>query len=499
MTSRSWLAAVSGALLLLMHGPLVVALQGQTAGDAEETAVEIGTKRSKDAEPAAKAPGSVMAWAAFSFATALGVVLGFLLGSRPSRHLRSINDQLAALQPETLGNRIKAPGRDPEIAELVRQINALLSRVGRSYDELSEFSARVAHELRTPLTLLRMRVEESAADLPPDFSEELQEEIRRLSRLVDRSLATARAQGGRLPVKIATVDLSGLLEELREDYETLAKTKDVPLGWEVPAGVPVSADRDLLRQILHNLLDNALRHGSGRTDVLVARRDKGDLVGIEIRNESCHRKKNTDGTGIGLRLVKALVGSMPGMEFSAARQESHYTAMLVCPAHAAAQGVSPVFGGVVGKFAWIGVRGRGTFQNSVALAKFADDAIKSEHKSLVIDWSECTNADSTFLGAVAAVAMRLRRAGGDLFFEGADEQMVSLLADYGLGSIAAPVGAPLSVPPASAFRELSLEATFETKRRMVIESHEALAMLTPENAERFRESLDFLKHRIPKD
>jgi hypothetical protein len=86
-----------------------------------------------------------------------------------------------------------------------------------------------------------------------------------------------------------------------------------------------------------------------------------------------------------------------------------------------------------------------------------------------------------------------------LFFEGADEQMVSLLADYGLGSIAAPVGAPLSVPPASAFRELSLEATFETKRRMVIESHEALAMLTPENAERFRESLDFLKHRIPKD
>jgi signal transduction histidine kinase/anti-anti-sigma regulatory factor len=498
MTLRLRLAALFGALLLVLSGLFVISLQGQ-----------LGRELPAAGEHDARGTPSETLQAALHKLTAVWLVagipvmglcflLGLLLASRSVRHLRAINDQLSALQPETLGNRIVAPENDPEVAELVRQINALLGRVGRSYDELSEFSARVAHELRTPLTLLRMQVEERAAQLPPDFSEQMQEEIRRLSRLVERSLATARAQGGRLPVNIAAVDLSALLDDLREDYATLAETRNTALTWDVPAGLSVSADKDLLNQILQNLLDNAVRHGSGGVDVRAGRREAGDLVTLEIRNEADGRPKATDGAGIGLRLVKALVGTMPGMEVSAARQDGHYNTLLVCPVHAAAQGVSPVRVGKAGSTLWISVHGRGTFQNSPAVAAFVAEKLKPGGQSLAVDLSECTNADSTFLGTLAACGSRLRRSGGELFFSGADRHMRSLLADYGLQTLASKNTTP-AAPAWPDLRDLPLDTSFEAKRRTMIEAHEALAALTPENAERFRDALEFLKHRVPED
>lgn len=496
MTLRLRLAVLFGALLLVLSGLFVVSIQGHLVREA--TAQQRGGAQTPDENLQTATKKLTALWLAAGIPVmGLCFLLGFLIASRSVRHLRQLNEQLAALQPETLGNRITEPDKDPEVAELVRQINALLGRVGRSYDELSEFSARVAHELRTPLTLLRMRVEESATHLPPDFSEELQEEIRRLSRLVERSLATARAQGGRLPVNVTTIDLSALLASLREDYEALAGTKDIALRWDVPAGLTVSADKDLLSQIMHNLLDNAVRYGSGSVQVRAAPR-KGDLVEIEVINEMSSDKRTAHGAGIGLRLVKAFVGTMPATEFSSQHDDARFTALLVCPAHAAAQAVSPVRGGVAGKDIWISAQGRGTFQNSPAVAQFVAEKAKAGAKSLAVDLRDCRNADSTFLGTLAACGTRMRRAGGELFFVGADPIMRRLLADYGLLTIASK-NTPPPDPSRSALRDLPLDASFEAKRRSVLEAHEALAALTPENSERFRGALEFLKHRVPED
>lgn len=497
MTLRLRLAVLFGALLLVLSGLFVISLQGQLV---REAAAAQGHSAGQPAEESLQAAANKLTalWLAAGIPVmGLCFLLGFLIASRSVRHLREINGQLAALQPENLGNRIIEPDKDPEVAELVRQINALLSRVGRSYDELSEFSARVAHELRTPLTLLRMRVEESAAQLPPEFSEELQEEIRRLSRLVERSLATARAQGGRLPVNVTTINLSALLASLREDYEALAGTKDIALQWDVPAALTVSGDKDLLSQILHNLLDNAIRYGSGTVQVRAAPR-QGDLVEIEVANEMSPRNRTAHGAGIGLRLVKAFVGTMPATEFSSQHDDARFTALLVCPAHPAAQAVSPVRGGMAGNNIWISVQGRGTFQNSPAVAQFVAEKAKVGGKSLAVDLRDCRNADSTFLGTLAVCGTRMRRAGGELFFVGADPNMRRLLADYGLLTIASK-NTPPPDPSRSGLRDLPLDASFEAKRQSVFEAHEALAALTPENAERFRGALEFLKHRVPED
>ena len=247
---------------------------------------------------------------------ALGLALGvgLLLANRSIRPVRRINRALAMKTPDTLKTGIPLPERDPVLAELVSQINALLLRVGNAYDEMAEYSSRVAHELRTPLTLLRMRIEQSAAEIPPELSEQLQDELSRLSKFVERSLLAAGAESGRLEFKRDNVDLSAVLEDLKEPYEILATEVKISLEWTVPPGVRVFSDSDFLRQILHNLLGNACRYGASTVRLQVASR--GQKTVLSLDNDYRSDSRAPGGLGIGLRLVRALADSMEGHRFS---------------------------------------------------------------------------------------------------------------------------------------------------------------------------------------
>ena len=156
-----------------------------------------------------------------------------------------------------------------------------------------------------------------------------------------------------------------------------------------------------------------------------------------------------------------------------------------------------MLGGVVRDSAWVAVRGRGTFQNSVAVAEFASAALGNGCQKFAVDLSACSGLDSTFLGTIAAVGSRLRRAGGTVAFAGASDAIRRSLAEYGLDSLGSSAAAPQQIPSSDSLAFLPLDAPFETKRRIVIDAHEALAALSPRNAERFRDALDFLKQRVP--
>jgi signal transduction histidine kinase len=271
----------------------------------------------------------VWLWVGIPLALAsLGV--GYFIARRSARPIRTLNRELAALETRALGRGVTLPENDPELALLVRHINDLLSRAARSYDEMAEFSAKVAHELRTPLTLLRMRVEAASPELPPEFSEELQEEIRRLSQLVERSLLAAKAEGGKLEPRADVIDLSALLDDLREGYAVLATERAMTWDWQVPAGVACVSDPDLLRQILHNILSNAIRHGSGKA-CLVTRAARRGRVLVELANFVDARNSAAAGAGMGLRLVRSLAGALPGTRFHARRAGRLFVARLLLP------------------------------------------------------------------------------------------------------------------------------------------------------------------------
>lgn len=256
----------------------------------------------------------------------ISVGIGYALARRSMRSIDVINRELAMLDPADLGRGVSVPDKDREFKQLGEHINDLLRRTASSYAEVSEFSARVAHELRTPLSILRMRVEANAPQLPADFSEDLQEEIGRLSRLVERSLTIAKAQGGRLDASMAAVDLSAMLKDLRDGYEMLGRERGLSLDWDVPEGMFIRADADFLRQILHNLLGNAVRYAGTCVTVRASRPPEAGTVGLSITNDFPSSSAAFGGTGIGLRLVKALSSAMPGFSFTAGEKDGLHTA-----------------------------------------------------------------------------------------------------------------------------------------------------------------------------
>ena len=124
----------------------------------------------------------------------LSLGAGLLLARRSLRPVHDINRQLSAMRPDSLHGGITIPEADPAIEGLANHLNGLLERAGNAYQEMAEFSARVAHELRTPLMLLRMRVEHAPPGMPPAFQEDLQDELARLAAL-RRALAADRQSG----------------------------------------------------------------------------------------------------------------------------------------------------------------------------------------------------------------------------------------------------------------------------------------------------------------
>ena len=269
-------------------------------------------------------------WIAVPLLLASGAV-GYFIAERSLRPVRRINRELDSLDPLSCARGVHLPERDAELAALVSHINGLLVRVGKSYGEMAEFSSRVAHELRLPLTLLRLRLEDLAPGLPPDVSEDLQEEIGHLSQLVERSLLMAKAEGGTLEHEMQPVDLSALLEDLRDGYSILASQAGLTLGWQPDPGVTVLSDPSLLRQILHNLLGNAIRHGKGAILVQARPLDHGGRVLLEIRNRISERDTSLLGTGMGLRLVRAITGTLAGTSFRTEEEGGNFVARLEFP------------------------------------------------------------------------------------------------------------------------------------------------------------------------
>ena len=240
----------------------------------------------------------------------VSAAVGWFIAKRSILPIRKINRELAALDFRSSDCSVQLPEQDEELADLVSHLNELLARTRTNYSEMEEFSAKVAHELRTPLTILRMKTEAASSRLPVDFSEDFQEEITRLTRLVENLLLIAKAERGKLEVQAQAVDLTDLLSDLREGYELLAAERDIRIGWVVTQGLHCESDPMFLRQILHNLLGNATRHGCRQMKVHAFRHRARVILTITNGYDPDHMT-NT-GMSQGLRVVRSMISALPG-------------------------------------------------------------------------------------------------------------------------------------------------------------------------------------------
>ena len=147
---------------------------------------------------------------------------------------------------------------------------------------------------------------------------------------------------------------------------------------------------------------------------------------------------------------------------------------------------------------WLRVEGNGTFQNSALLRVYTEQMFEEGHRSFAFDLHECELMDSTFLGTLTGLALRLREdPRGRVGFARVNAKVESLFARYGLDRVLAFQGFEAAPPAPDEMDELDLSTTREFKRSTLVEAHEALAASSPENEERFGEVVDFLKRKEP--
>ncbi len=144
---------------------------------------------------------------------------------------------------------------------------------------------------------------------------------------------------------------------------------------------------------------------------------------------------------------------------------------------------------------WVRVHGRGSFQNSAGLKDFAAEMTERGHREFVVDLKDCELMDSTFLGTLAGIALKLRPA-GQLRVIRANDRCRSVMANLGLDRVFTVDGPVPEAPPAAALEDTD-RLPHPARRETIIEAHENLVEADPGNAVRFKDVLEFLRHREP--
>jgi signal transduction histidine kinase len=272
----------------------------------------------------------------------LALVASYFIARRSDRPVREVNRQLSGLGPATLAERLHAPDVDPEVGELVRHVNDLLARLELAFTHLQEYTTQVAHELRTPLQLMRLRIEANAAGMKPELAEELQEELARLTSYVESALTIARAEQGRLELHPQNLVLKDFLNDTLELFSRLAASEGRRLLWSCPAEIVVQADPSILKQILFNLLSNAMKHGD--QDILLRVRPHRGNASLLLGNRVAARTQAVQkGLGIGLRLVQVLASQMKQTRLAIRRQRFFWVRLRLPPGEKAAPNHPLVF------------------------------------------------------------------------------------------------------------------------------------------------------------
>jgi signal transduction histidine kinase len=276
------------------------------------------------------ARGSVRAQVLFVLLVAVvSAALAWVLQRRARAPLQALRAELQTLDPGNVLRRLSHRPDAPELDGIVDGINDLLSRVHIALGQLDRFAAQVAHELHLPLTLARLRLDQSSAGLPEAVAEELDAELERLVRFVDKTLLLAKAEQGNLPLKRTRVDLRALLVRIAEGFALLAESEDRALELDdEPAWI--AFDADYAKQIVYNLLANALRHGSG--PIRVRLRGAGRRVRLVVVNEIRAVPSRTGSLGSGQRMIAALAALHRGMHVRYRSDGRRYAARIVVDA-----------------------------------------------------------------------------------------------------------------------------------------------------------------------
>jgi signal transduction histidine kinase len=259
-------------------------------------------------------------------ALAIAAVLGSLLAIQLASPLRRMIRATERIARGDLSQRLEVKTRD-EIGQLARAFNHMAEALQRSESSRKKLLADVAHELRTPLTVIQGNLEAMLDGVFPLSEESLApvyEETLHLGAMIEDLRVLTLAETGHLPLSRELVDLGELVEGVCAAVRPAAADEGVTIEVESEPGLLVKADPVRIRQVLGNLLSNALRHSPQGSTVLVVAARKGSEAWVTVRDqgpgippaelphvfERFYRgdpARSGEGTGLGLAIARELV------------------------------------------------------------------------------------------------------------------------------------------------------------------------------------------------
>lgn len=262
----------------------------------------------------------------------IGLGGGYLMSRNFLRRVDAITGATRVIMAGDLSGRMPVAGSNDELDRLSGSLNDMLSQIERLMNGMKEVSSNVAHDLKTPLTRMRARIEaalrqDSVQEYKTALSQTI-DECDHLLRTFNALLSIAQAESGQMRQSLQPLDLNDTLTDVVELYEPLVEDAGGSLKLESNVGLNIRGDRQLIAQVLNNLIDNAMKYGESEAgkgaEIRVRGLIEGENVVVEVsdygggigENDRAHvlnrfvrldESRSKPGNGLGLSLVASVM------------------------------------------------------------------------------------------------------------------------------------------------------------------------------------------------